>query len=149
MFQLYQVVNGAGHPVNDQQQFTGVFKPNTTITLVVSGNTFTATGSNSVDGETLSLTGTIAPNNFGGAGIAWTGSVPSATASSSASSRSLIPASKTIARRRNYASRRSTRRGRSILDSRPLFLADLHAPETVSWFPHDRRRPNRHRERAQ
>jgi Pectinesterase len=76
MFQLYQIVNGVGHPVSDQQQLTGVFKPNTTITLAVTGNTFTATGSNSADGDTLSLTATIAPNTFGGAGVAWTGSVP-------------------------------------------------------------------------
>jgi hypothetical protein len=76
MFQLYQVVNGVGHPINDQQKLTGVFKPNTTISLAITGNTFTATGSNSTDDETLSLSGTIAPNTFGGAGVAWTGSVP-------------------------------------------------------------------------
>ena len=76
MFQLYQVVNGVGHPVNDQQQLTGVFKPNTTITLGLTGDTFTATGSNTTDGDTLSLKGTIAPNTYGGAGVAWTGSVP-------------------------------------------------------------------------
>jgi len=76
MFQLYQIVDGVGHPVNDQQQLTGVFKPNSTITLAITGNTFTATGSNTADGDTLSLTGTIAPNTFGGAGVAWTGSVP-------------------------------------------------------------------------
>ena len=76
MFQLYQVVNGVGHPLDDQQQLTGVFKPNTTIVLSVTGNTLTATGSNSTDGETLSLKGTISSNTYGGAGIAWTGSVP-------------------------------------------------------------------------
>ncbi|MFZ1940297.1 MAG: pectinesterase family protein [Terracidiphilus sp.] len=76
MFQLYQIINGVGHPINDQQQLTGVFKPNTTIMLAITGNTFTATGSNTTDGDTLSLTGTIAPNNFGGAGVAWSGSVP-------------------------------------------------------------------------
>jgi Pectinesterase len=76
MFQLYQIVDGVGHPVNDQQQLTGVFKPNSTITLAITGNTFTATGSNTTDGDTLSLTGAIAPNTFGGAGVAWTGSVP-------------------------------------------------------------------------
>jgi hypothetical protein len=76
MFQLYQIVDGIGHPVSNQQQLTGVFKPNTTIVLSVDGNTFTATGSNTVDGETMSLKGTIAPNNYGGAGVAWTGSVP-------------------------------------------------------------------------
>ena len=76
MFQLYQIVDGVGHPVSDQQQLTGVFKPSTTIVLMVDNNTFTATGSNTTDGETLSLKATIAPNNYGGAGVAWTGSVP-------------------------------------------------------------------------
>jgi Pectinesterase len=76
MFQLYQIVNGVGHPLDDQQQLTGVFKPNTTIVLTVAGNTLTGKGSNSTDGETLSLNGTISPNSYGGAGIAWTGSVP-------------------------------------------------------------------------
>jgi hypothetical protein len=76
MFQLFQIVDGVGHPVNEQQQLTGVFKPNATIILSVNGNTFTATGSNTVDAETLSLKGTITPNNYGGAGVAWTGSVP-------------------------------------------------------------------------
>jgi pectin methylesterase-like acyl-CoA thioesterase len=76
MFQLYQIVDGIGHPVSDQKQLTGVFKPNATIVLSVSGNTFTATGSNTADAETLSLKGTITPNNYGGAGVAWTGSVP-------------------------------------------------------------------------
>ena len=76
MFQLYQIVDGIGHPVNDPQQLTGVFKPNTTIELSISGRRFTATGSNSTDKDTLSLEGTIDPNKYGGAGIAWTGSVP-------------------------------------------------------------------------
>jgi len=76
MFQLYQVVDGIGHPINDQQELTGVFKPNTTFNLAIIGDTFTATGRNTVDGETLSLRATIDPNQFGGAGIAWSGSVP-------------------------------------------------------------------------
>jgi hypothetical protein len=76
MFQLYKIVDGVGHPVNAQQQLTGVFKPNTTITLSILGNKFTAKGSNSVDGETLSLEGTIDPNPFGSAGVYWSGSVP-------------------------------------------------------------------------
>ncbi len=76
MFQLYQIVDGIGRPVSDQQQLTGVFKPNATITLAVVGNTFTATGSNTADSETLSLKASITPNNYGGAGVAWTGSVP-------------------------------------------------------------------------
>lgn len=76
MFQLYQIVDGIGHPIDDQRQLTGVFKPNATITLSVAGTTFTAIGSNSVDGETLSLKGTVTPNSYSGAGVAWAGSVP-------------------------------------------------------------------------
>jgi Pectinesterase len=76
MFQLYEIVDGIGHPVNDEQQLTGVFKPNTTIVLSISGTKFTAKGSNTTDGDTLSLEGTIAPNKFGGAGVGWSGSVP-------------------------------------------------------------------------
>lgn len=69
MFQLYRIENGVGHQLNDQQQLTGVFKPNTTVMLSVIGTKFTVKGSNSTDGETLSLEGTIAPNSFGGAGV--------------------------------------------------------------------------------
>jgi hypothetical protein len=76
MFQLYQIVDGVGHPINGQQQLTGVFKPSTTIRLSIAGTTFTATGSNTTDGDTLSLKGKIDPNSYGGAGVAWTGSVP-------------------------------------------------------------------------
>jgi hypothetical protein len=76
MFQLYQIVDGIGHPINDQQQLTGVFKPNTTIILSIYGTRFMARGSNTVDRDTLSLEGTVDPNKSGGAGIAWSGSVP-------------------------------------------------------------------------
>jgi hypothetical protein len=76
MFQLYKIENGVGHPLNDQQQLTGVFKPNTTITLSVTGSKFTVKGSNTIDGETLSLEGSIAPSSYGGAGVYWSGSVP-------------------------------------------------------------------------
>lgn len=76
MFQLYQIVDGVGHPVSDQQQLTGVFKPNTTIVLSVDSNQLNVTGSNTTDGENLSLHADIAPNEYGGAGVAWSGSVP-------------------------------------------------------------------------
>jgi hypothetical protein len=76
MFQLYKIENGVGHPIDDKQQLTGVFKPNTTITLSIIGNKFTAKGSNTTDSDTLSLEGTIAPNDFGSAGVYWSGSVP-------------------------------------------------------------------------
>jgi len=71
MFQFYQIDHGAGSPLDDQQVLTGVFKPTTHLTLKVTGNTISATASNDVDQETLSLTGTIAPNRFGGAGVNW------------------------------------------------------------------------------
>jgi len=76
MFQIYKIDNGVGTPLNAQQELTGVFKPNTTITLSVVGNKLTVKGSNSTDKETLSLDGTIVPNAFGGAGVYWSGSVP-------------------------------------------------------------------------
>ena len=76
MFQLYKIENGVGHPLNDQQELTGVFKPNTTITLSIIENKFTVKGSNTTDGETLALEGTVAPNDFGSAGVYWSGSVP-------------------------------------------------------------------------
>jgi hypothetical protein len=76
MFQLYRIDNGVGSPLNGKQELTGVFKPNCTITLSVIGEKLIAKGSNTVDGETLSLEGTIAPNPFGGAGVFWSGSVP-------------------------------------------------------------------------
>jgi hypothetical protein len=76
MFQLYRIENGVGHPVDAQQQLTGVFKPNTTITLAIVGSKFTATGSNTVDAEKLSLEGNITPNPYGSAGVYWSGSVP-------------------------------------------------------------------------
>ena len=76
MFQLYKIENGVGSPLNDQQVLTGVFKRNTHMTLKVVGDKFTATASNDVDQETLALEGTIAPNQFGGAGVFWGGSTP-------------------------------------------------------------------------
>jgi hypothetical protein len=76
MFQLFKIDNGVGTPLDSQQELTGVFKPNTTITLSIVGTKFTARGANSVDGETLSLEGTVTPNQFGGAGVYWSGSVP-------------------------------------------------------------------------
>jgi hypothetical protein len=76
MFQLYKIENGVGSPLNDKQELTGVFKPNCTITLSVVGDKLIAKGSNTVDGETLSLEATIAPNPYGGAGVFWSGSVP-------------------------------------------------------------------------
>ncbi len=76
MFQLYRIENGVGSPLNDKQELTGVFKPNCTITLSAIGDKLIAKGSNTVDGETLSLEGTIAANPFGGAGVFWSGSVP-------------------------------------------------------------------------
>jgi pectin methylesterase-like acyl-CoA thioesterase len=77
MFQLYQHINGVSSPIDTNSELTGVFKPNTNITLSIIGNTFTATGSNTVDSDTLFLQGTITPNSYGGAGTRWSGTVPS------------------------------------------------------------------------
>ena len=77
MFQLYQHINGISSPIDTNSELTGVFKPNTLITLSIIGDTFTATGSNTVDSDTLFLQGTINPNSFGGAGTRWSGTVPS------------------------------------------------------------------------
>jgi hypothetical protein len=76
MFQLYQVVDGVGHPVSEVQQLTGVFKPSTTIALAYANGVLTAKGSNTADTETLSLNAKVDANTFGGAGVKWTGSVP-------------------------------------------------------------------------
>jgi len=77
MFQFYQHINGVGSPIDTNQELTGVFKPNTYITLSILGNTITATGFNTVDSDTLFLQGTVSPNSFGGSGTRWSGTVPS------------------------------------------------------------------------
>ena len=71
IFQFYKIENGAGSPVDDHQAMTGVFKPTTHLTIKATGNKLTASASNDVDNETLSLESTIAPNRFGGAGVNW------------------------------------------------------------------------------
>ena len=52
---------------------SGVFKPNTTMTLKINGYKFSVDAANNVDGETLHLEGTVVPNRFGGAGVFWPG----------------------------------------------------------------------------
>jgi hypothetical protein len=71
MFQFYQIVNGVGSPLNDKQVLSGVFKTTTHMTLKVTGTTISVTAANDVDKEILSLSGTITPNHFGGAGVYW------------------------------------------------------------------------------
>ena len=73
MYQLYQIVDGVGSPLNEAQQLTGVMRRDTHLTLKVTGNTLTATASNTRDNQTLSLEGIIEPNRFGGTGIRWAG----------------------------------------------------------------------------
>ena len=65
-----------GTPLDDQQAFTGVFKPSTQLVLKIIGMRFTATAKNDVDDEVLNLEGKIIPNDFGGAGVAWYGTTP-------------------------------------------------------------------------
>jgi hypothetical protein len=76
MFQLFRIDNGVGTPLNDTQVLSGVFKPNTSLTMKVVGDQVTVQAKNDRDSQTLSLQGTIAPNDFGGAGVAWYGTVP-------------------------------------------------------------------------
>ena len=73
MFQLYRIADGVGSPIDDRQVLSGVFKPNTTMTLKVAGNKLFADMANNADGEVLHLEGTITPNRFGGAGVFWPG----------------------------------------------------------------------------
>jgi len=76
VYQLFKIQDGVGSPLNDKQVVSGVFKANTHMTLKIVGNTFSATASNGVDDETLSLEGTVTPNRYGGAGVYWSGSIP-------------------------------------------------------------------------
>lgn len=71
MFRLYRIENGVGSPLNDQKVLSGVFKTTVHMTLKVTGTTLTVRATNNVDQETLTLTGTIIPNHFGGAGVYW------------------------------------------------------------------------------
>jgi len=74
MFQFFRHVNGVATPLGPEQQLTGVLKPNATLTVTVDGTTIAAEGRNDIDGETLSLRGTIEPPASGGAGVRWPGS---------------------------------------------------------------------------
>jgi len=76
MFQLFRIDNGVGTPLNDTQVLTGVFKGNTSLTIKVVGDQLSVQGKNDRDSQTLSLQGTIAPSDFGGAGVAWYGTIP-------------------------------------------------------------------------
>ena len=74
MFQLFRIDGGKGFPLG-APQLTGVFKPNTTFILSITGSRFTARAANTMDSDTLSLEATIIPNQFGGAGAYWSGTV--------------------------------------------------------------------------
>jgi hypothetical protein len=76
MFQLYQHKDGVGSPVSPAQELSGVFKPNTYVTLSIIGSMFTVKAHNDVDSDTLSLSADVTPNVYGGAGVRWSGSAP-------------------------------------------------------------------------
>jgi MYXO-CTERM domain-containing protein len=76
MFQLYRIDQGVGTPLNDTQVLSGVFLPSTEFLLTVIGDQLTVEAHNNSNSDTLSLSGTITPNDFGGAGVAWYGTVP-------------------------------------------------------------------------
>ena len=73
MFQIYKIVDGVGSPLDDRQVLSGVFKPNTTLTLQVTGTRLTVDATDTDRDDTLHLEGTIAPNPYGGAGVFWPG----------------------------------------------------------------------------
>jgi hypothetical protein len=74
VFQLYRIDHGKGIPLGSADQLTGVLKPTTTLHVRVRGTRVSVNGSNTADGQTLALSGTIIPNAYGGAGFYWTGS---------------------------------------------------------------------------
>jgi MYXO-CTERM domain-containing protein len=76
MYQLFRIDNGVGSPLDDTQVQSGVFKPDTELVMKVVGDQLTVEAHNSTDAQPLSLAGTITPNDFGGAGVAWYGTVP-------------------------------------------------------------------------
>lgn len=73
MFQLYRIVNGIGSPIDDRQVLSGILKPNTTMTLRITGDKFTVDAVNTENNKPLHLEGAITPNRFGGAGVFWPG----------------------------------------------------------------------------
>jgi hypothetical protein len=73
MFQLYKVVDGVGSPIDDRQLLSGVLKPNTTMTVKITGTKFVVDAVNSERDDSLYLEATITPNRFGGAGVFWPG----------------------------------------------------------------------------
>ena len=75
-FQFFRLVDGVGSPLDGRQAASGVLKPNTRLTLEVTGDRIRVRAGNDVDDETLELEGTIVPNEFGGAGLAWFGTTP-------------------------------------------------------------------------
>jgi len=76
LYQLFRIVNGVGTPLDDTQVLSGVFKPDTELVMKVVGDHLSVEAHNSTDAQTLALEGTITPNDFGGAGVAWYGTVP-------------------------------------------------------------------------
>jgi hypothetical protein len=73
MFQLYRIVDGVGSPIDDRQVLSGVLKPNTTMTLKITGTKFVVDAVNSEHDDSLHLETTITPNRYGGAGVFWPG----------------------------------------------------------------------------
>ncbi len=73
MFQIYKIVDGVGSPIDDRQVLSGVLRPNTILTLKITGNKFVVDAVDSENIDPLHLEGTITPNRFGGAGVFWPG----------------------------------------------------------------------------
>jgi hypothetical protein len=76
VYQFFRIVNGAGSPLSDRKVISGVMRPNTQLTLKVAGTRISVSARNDIDDQVLELEDTITPNDFGGAGVAWFGTVP-------------------------------------------------------------------------
>ena len=73
MFQLYKIEDGVGSPIDGRQVLTGVFRPNTTITLRAIRNRLVVDARDTENNDQLHLEGNITPNRFGGGGVFWPG----------------------------------------------------------------------------
>ncbi|HWA28700.1 MAG TPA: pectinesterase family protein [Lacunisphaera sp.] len=76
VYQFFRHVNGVGSPVSGTQVISGVMRPSTRLVLKVIGDRISVSARNDIDEQALEMVDTIAPNDFGGAGVAWFGTVP-------------------------------------------------------------------------
>ena len=66
-------IEGQANPVEKNAVIKDELKPNTTMTLKITGTKFVVDAVNSEHDDSLHLEATITPNRFGGAGVFWPG----------------------------------------------------------------------------